>query len=137
MLGKSGTAGSLAGMGDRDALAAVGNFLSGAAAIGTSDVEPAQASCSAFLISDLAAGPSALHQYILPDAHGDVDVSCLFLVMLFQPPAAIFLCCRTLGLGVQRAEKLKLCCSMAYTMRLSSCANGLVDSRRCAAAAAT
>ncbi|KAK9833800.1 hypothetical protein WJX74_006285 [Apatococcus lobatus] len=42
VLEKSGTSGSLAGAGDRDMLAAISTFLSGAAAIGTSDVEPAQ-----------------------------------------------------------------------------------------------
>ena len=44
MLSNSGLSGSLAGSGDQDVLAAVSTFLSGAAAIGTSDVEPAQAS---------------------------------------------------------------------------------------------
>lgn len=42
VLSKSGTSGNLAGTGDQDVLAAVGTFLSGAAAIGTSDVEPVQ-----------------------------------------------------------------------------------------------
>ena len=44
VLSKSGTAGSLASAGDQDLLAAVGTFLSGAAAIGTSDLDPAPAS---------------------------------------------------------------------------------------------
>lgn len=61
VLSKSGTSGNLAGTGDQDVLAAVGTFLSGAAAIGTSDVEPVQASPSALPIAGPAEGLTILH----------------------------------------------------------------------------